>query len=66
LEVVSELHLAVDAALCEAGIVIPFPQRDLHVKSVAAPIVSSASFPDRETMPTRSDGPHEAVRHVRR
>jgi hypothetical protein len=49
-----------------SGIVIPFPQRDLHVKSVTAPLVSSASFPDRETMPTRSDGPHEAVRQVGR
>ena len=29
----SELTLAVNAALVEAGIEIPFPQRDLHVRS---------------------------------
>jgi small-conductance mechanosensitive channel len=29
----SELTLAVNAALLEAGIEIPFPQRDLHVRS---------------------------------
>lgn len=66
LEVVSELHLAVDAALRNAGIEIPFPQRDLHVKSDTAPLVSSSTLPDGETLPTRSDGPHETVRKVRR
>ncbi|MCK4774060.1 MAG: mechanosensitive ion channel, partial [Candidatus Krumholzibacteria bacterium] len=30
----SEVVIAVERALSEAGIVIPFPQRDLHVKSV--------------------------------
>jgi small-conductance mechanosensitive channel len=66
LEVVSELHLAVDAALRDAGIVIPFPQRDLHVKSGTAPLVSSSSFPDGEIIGNRSDGPHETVRKVHR
>ena len=33
LRVVSELNFAIDKAFREAGIEIPFPQRDLHVKS---------------------------------
>jgi small-conductance mechanosensitive channel len=66
LEIVSEVHLSVNAALRDAGIEIPFPQRDLHVKSVTAPLVSSSSFPDGEIIGNRSDGPHETVRKVRR
>ncbi|MGD9345881.1 MAG: mechanosensitive ion channel [Candidatus Aminicenantes bacterium] len=31
----SEIHLAIHSALKEAGIEIPFPQHDLHLKSVA-------------------------------
>jgi len=34
LEVTSDLHVGIDAALKEAGISIPFPQRDLHLRSV--------------------------------
>ena len=34
LKIKHELHLAIDAALREAGIEIPFPQRDLHVRSL--------------------------------
>jgi small-conductance mechanosensitive channel len=34
----SELAVAVNRALLEAGITIPFPQRDLHVKSVEASV----------------------------
>jgi small-conductance mechanosensitive channel len=33
----SDLHFAIFKALKEAGIEIPFPQRDLHIKSDAAP-----------------------------
>jgi len=33
---VSQLHVAVNEALAEAGITIPFPQRDLHVRSIEA------------------------------
>jgi potassium efflux system protein len=29
-----DLHMALDKALREAGIEIPFPQRDLHLRSV--------------------------------
>jgi potassium efflux system protein len=32
----SEIYLAVHSALKQAGIEIPFPQRDLHLRSVAA------------------------------
>jgi small-conductance mechanosensitive channel len=31
----SEIHLAIHSALKEAGIEIPFPQHDLHLRSVA-------------------------------
>ncbi len=37
----SELAVAVNAALKEAGIQIPFPQRDLHVRSVDGSVSSS-------------------------
>lgn len=40
----SELGLAVHRALKQAGITIPFPQRDLHLASIA-PEVSSALHP---------------------
>jgi small-conductance mechanosensitive channel len=34
LRVISEINFAIDKAFREAGIEIPFPQRDLHVKSM--------------------------------
>ena len=34
LDTLSELNFAIEKALREAGIQIPFPQRDLHVRSV--------------------------------
>jgi len=34
LSVISEINFAIDKAFKEAGIEIPFPQRDLHVKSL--------------------------------
>ncbi|MEL7450544.1 MAG: mechanosensitive ion channel domain-containing protein [Pseudomonadota bacterium] len=36
-QVTSDLNLAIDAAFRENGIEIPFPQRDLHVRSWAPP-----------------------------
>jgi small-conductance mechanosensitive channel len=33
LEVESELHVLINKKLAEAGIEIPFPQRDLHIRS---------------------------------
>lgn len=38
LKVRDELNTAIDAAFREAGIEIPFPQRDLHVRSIEKPI----------------------------
>ena len=35
-EVASDLHVAINKELGEAGITIPFPQRDLHVRSTVA------------------------------
>jgi small-conductance mechanosensitive channel len=40
----SELYVRVNAALAEAGIEIPFPQRDLHLKSIDPRV--TASKPD--------------------
>ena len=34
LQVVSDLHQDIDRRFRQAGIEIPFPQRDLHVRSV--------------------------------
>ena len=41
---ISELNQAINAALGEAGIVIPFPQRDLHLKTT--PYDLQQSLPD--------------------
>ena len=48
LPVKSEIALAVHDALAAAGIAIPFPQRDLHLRSVApeAARAISAAGPD--------------------
>jgi small-conductance mechanosensitive channel len=42
----SDLNMAVNQALAKAGIEIPFPQRDLHIRSaVAAPVQFSPAAP---------------------
>jgi potassium efflux system protein len=41
LDVPSAVHVAIDAALREAGIEIPFPQRDLHLRAVPGGLVLS-------------------------
>ena len=46
LRVSSELRVTIDKALAEAGIEIPFPQRDLHVRSLD-PTVLSAALPGK-------------------
>jgi small-conductance mechanosensitive channel len=45
----SELALAVHRRLCEAGIAIPFPQRDLHLASVAPEVHAALSDVGRKT-----------------
>jgi small-conductance mechanosensitive channel len=44
----SELTVAINAALRDAGIQIPFPQRDLHVRSVESDVMRSLDGQDRE------------------
>jgi potassium efflux system protein len=34
LQVIHELHTAIDQSFRQAGIVIAFPQRDLHIRSM--------------------------------
>jgi small-conductance mechanosensitive channel len=41
------VNFAIDAAFREAGIEIPFPQRDLHVRTGLAPVYREGSrWPD--------------------
>jgi small-conductance mechanosensitive channel len=47
LSLTSELGLAVHRSLRDAGITIPFPQRDLHLASVSPAARASLSGPDR-------------------
>lgn len=43
---IHDLHIAINSAFAEAGIEIPFPQRDLHIRSaVELPVVSSRAEP---------------------
>src|SRR5262249_12863173 len=41
LQLQSDVTVAIAKALKEAGIEIPFPQRDLHVRSVEAPVAEA-------------------------
>jgi small-conductance mechanosensitive channel len=52
LRVSSELRVAIDKALAEAGIEIPFPQRDLHVKSLDPAALTTP--PPGESGPTEN------------
>jgi small-conductance mechanosensitive channel len=45
LEVESELRIEIDEQLKQAGIEIPFPQRDLHVRSVDKDILDGLGKP---------------------
>jgi len=40
-EIQSQLGVGINAALRDAGISIPFPQRDLHLRSVESPVLQS-------------------------
>ncbi|MBW2541381.1 MAG: mechanosensitive ion channel [Deltaproteobacteria bacterium] len=44
----SQLTVAINAALRDAGITIPFPQRDLHVRSVESDVIRSLDGQNRE------------------
>jgi len=44
----SQLTVGINAALRDAGITIPFPQRDLHVRSVESDVVRSLDGRNRE------------------
>jgi small-conductance mechanosensitive channel len=70
LGVVSELGVAVNGVLAEAGIEIPFPQRDLHVRSVDATVgealgrgTPAASQAPREPTTRPSDGGERIGQH---
>jgi small-conductance mechanosensitive channel len=43
LRVASELRVAINKALAEAAIEIPFPQRDVHVRSLDPTVLTAAS-----------------------
>lgn len=47
LRTASDLHVAFNRALAQADIEIPFPQRDLHVRSVDAGVGWPKAHPDR-------------------
>jgi small-conductance mechanosensitive channel len=47
--ILSDLHVKVNDAINEAGIVIPFPQRDLHIKTMDPNIVKSVKAPSGNT-----------------
>jgi small-conductance mechanosensitive channel len=50
-QVSSDINVAIHAALWEAGISIPFPQRDLHVKSIESDAAAALKAPGNETLP---------------
>lgn len=47
LPVIHELHMAIERVLSEQGIEIPFPQRDLTIRSIQSDAVSSTESVDR-------------------
>lgn len=58
----SEIAVAIQDALAEAGIEVPFPQRDLHLRSVApeAREALGDKRPDREPRSPQASGPEVA------
>ncbi len=47
LRIQSDLHIAVAGALAEAGITLPFPQREVHIRSVDPVSAASAAAPEK-------------------
>ncbi|MEP6823064.1 MAG: mechanosensitive ion channel protein MscS, partial [Chthoniobacterales bacterium] len=45
----SDLYFAIARKLKEAGIEIPFPQRDIHIRSGVLPITRGAREPEKST-----------------
>jgi len=52
----SDLRVAINAALVGAGIEIPFPQRDIHLRSVDAAVSGAAARIAPPTEPGTTDG----------
>lgn len=49
LDVLSDLHFAVDRAFRETGIVMPFPQRDVHLREAGAPRAAADAAEQADT-----------------
>jgi small-conductance mechanosensitive channel len=43
-EVRNDLHMAIDEAFRKANIEIAFPQRDIHIRSIDAPLMVNQSL----------------------
>jgi len=53
IHLVHSLHMTIDQEFRKAGIEIAFPQRDLHLRSVSAPLrVEVQRAPDESDKPT--------------
>ncbi len=57
----SELNLAINAAFREHKITIPFPQRDLHIRSVTPPSFSPSSLPESSSLSQPSSLPESSA-----
>jgi small-conductance mechanosensitive channel len=71
LGVESEIHVAINAKLKEAGIEIPFPQRDLHIRSDATrahyvPDKQEAKKPESPESASDESAPPSGERKPRR
>jgi potassium efflux system protein len=56
LEVIHQLHTAIDQSFRQAGIEIAFPQRDLHIRSVPAALAGNT-----DPVTAHQDAPREAA-----
>ncbi len=58
LNVIHELHTAIHREFAAAGLEIPFPQRDLHVRSIGPDCRLCFSQPNAPTTPAGGNGTH--------